>query len=52
MKMRQYEMGEKFVKGVELRAGWDVLDRAWTSPEHLPTLAEIKDPKLWLERIA
>ena len=52
MKMRQYEMGERFVKGIERRAGWDVLDRAWTSAEHLPTLNEIKDPKLWLERIA
>ncbi len=52
MKMRQYEMGERFIKGVERAASWDVIDRAWTSPQHLPTLSEIKDPKRWLERIA
>ncbi len=52
MKMRQYEMGERFIKGVERAASWDVLDRAWTSPQHLPDLDEIKDPKRWLERVA
>ncbi len=51
MKMRQYELGEKFVLGVEEVAGWRALDLAWQSPETLPTIAEIEDPPLWLARV-
>lgn len=52
MKMRQYELGERFIKAVESRAGWSFLDRAWKGPEWLPTLAEIDRPELWLQRAA
>jgi len=52
MKMRQYELGGRFVLGVEKRAGWSALDRAWQSPEHLPTLDEIEHPERWLARVA
>ena len=52
MKLRQYEMGERFIKGVEDRASWLTLDLAWESPEALPTLEEIEAPDLWLQRIA
>ncbi len=52
MKMRQYEMGAAFIKGVERHAGWSALDRAWQGPDWLPTLAEIDNPVLWLERTA
>jgi len=52
MKMRQYELGERFVLGVEKRAGWSALDHAWQSPEHLPTLDEIEHPERWLARVA
>lgn len=51
MKMRQYEMGERFVLGVEERAGWQALDAAWSGPEALPDLAEIEDPARWLSRV-
>lgn len=51
MKMRQYDEGAEFVAGVERHAGWSALDRAWISPKHLPTLPEIKNPVLWLERM-
>ena len=51
MKMRQYELGEKFVLGVEQRAGWDALNLAWSGPDQLPTLEEIGNPVLWLERV-
>jgi coenzyme F420 biosynthesis associated uncharacterized protein len=51
MKMRQYELGEAFVKAVERRAGWDALDAAWEGPDSLPTRAEIEDPETWLGRV-
>jgi coenzyme F420 biosynthesis associated uncharacterized protein len=52
MKLRQYEMGERFIKGIEDRASWATLDHAWESAEALPTLEEIEAPELWLQRIA
>ena len=52
MKFRQYELGAAFVEGVERHAGWSALDRAWEGPENLPTLEEIGNPLLWLERVA
>ena len=42
MKLRQYEMGERFIKGIEDRASWATLDHAWESAEALPTLEEIE----------
>ncbi|MFQ5555665.1 MAG: zinc-dependent metalloprotease [Acidimicrobiia bacterium] len=51
MKLRQYEMGAEFIAGVERHAGWETLDRAWEGPERLPTLEEISNPVLWLERV-
>lgn len=50
MKMRQYELGERFVLEVERVAGWDALDRAWAGPEFLPTASEISEPQQWLAR--
>jgi coenzyme F420 biosynthesis associated uncharacterized protein len=52
MKFKQYELGERFVLGIEQAAGWRSLDRAWEGPEMLPTLDEIKEPRQWLHRVA
>ncbi|RLE14134.1 MAG: hypothetical protein DRJ28_06215 [Actinobacteria bacterium] len=52
MKMKQYENGAAFIKQVERDASWDALSMAWESPEALPTLAEIDDASLWLDRMA
>lgn len=52
MKIRQYEMGEAFVLEVERQATWETLDRAWESPDALPTLDEIEDPTRWVRRVA
>lgn len=52
LKIRQYELGEKFVLGVERRAGWNALDAAWSEPDALPSLTEIEDPDRWLRRVA
>jgi coenzyme F420 biosynthesis associated uncharacterized protein len=52
LKLRQYELGEKFIKGVEEQASWETLNLAWESQDALPTLAEISDPQSWLKRVA
>ena len=52
MKMRQYEVGERFVRGVERLAGISALDAAWQAPECLPTLAELETPEAWLARVS
>ncbi|MEZ5176321.1 MAG: zinc-dependent metalloprotease [Acidimicrobiia bacterium] len=51
MKMRQYDDGAKFINEVERLASWDTLSMAWESAETLPTLDEIRDARLWLERM-
>jgi coenzyme F420 biosynthesis associated uncharacterized protein len=50
-KMRQYEVGEEFVAGVEREAGPRGLDPAWRAPELLPTIDELEAPTRWLERV-
>ena len=52
MKLRQYQLGEQFIKGVETEASWETLSLAWESQEALPNLAEISDPQAWLKRVA
>jgi len=52
MKMKQYDDGAAFINQVEDQASWDALSMAWESPEALPTLAEIDDASLWLNRMA
>jgi len=50
-KMRQYEVGEKFVRGVIEIGGERAIDHAWVGPENLPVLAELDDPSAWLARV-
>ncbi|MEM7341392.1 MAG: zinc-dependent metalloprotease [Actinomycetota bacterium] len=50
-KLAQYEEGENFVKAVEAAGGRELFDRVWTGPEALPTIDEIRDPDLWIERV-
>ncbi len=50
-KIRQYEQGERFIAAVEGVGGTELLDRVWEEPERLPTIAEIRDPSLWIDRV-
>lgn len=50
MKMRQYTQGKAFCDRIVTEAGTGALNRMFSSPQELPTLAEIVDPALWLER--
>ena len=51
LKMRQYAEGSRFVSTVIERVGMAGFNRVWTSPNTLPTRAEIKDPSLWVGRV-
>ncbi|HEX8084149.1 MAG TPA: zinc-dependent metalloprotease [Solirubrobacteraceae bacterium] len=52
LKMRQYELGRSFCDAVVKRGGIDALNRVWSSPEALPTLAELEAPGAWIARTA
>ncbi|MFJ8645658.1 zinc-dependent metalloprotease [Streptomyces sp. NPDC093546] len=50
-KLRQYRDGEKFVRAVVDEVGMDGFNRVWTSPNTLPTKAEIATPADWVARV-
>ncbi len=50
-KINQYEQGERFIAAVEREGGARLLDRAWERPENLPTMDEIREPALWIDRV-
>jgi coenzyme F420 biosynthesis associated uncharacterized protein len=52
LKMKQYEQGSRFVSTVVAEAGMAGFNKVWTSPETLPTRAELAEPHEWLERVA
>jgi coenzyme F420 biosynthesis associated uncharacterized protein len=52
LKMKQYEQGSRFVSTVVEEAGMTGFNKVWTSPETLPTRAELANPREWLERVA
>ncbi len=51
-KLKQYEQGERFIEAVEAEGGPAYLNRAWEGPEMLPSLAEIREPALWMGRVS
>ncbi|MFP3906059.1 MAG: zinc-dependent metalloprotease [Acidimicrobiales bacterium] len=50
-KLSQYEQGEQFIAAIEAAGGPELLDRAWEGPDNLPSMDEIRDPDLWIERL-
>ena len=50
-KLKQYELGERFIAAVEESGGPELLARAWEGPECVPTLDEIRDPPSWIGRV-
>ncbi|MBW5248229.1 zinc-dependent metalloprotease [Streptomyces poriferorum] len=50
-KLRQYRDGERFVRAVVDEVGMDGFNRVWTSPNTLPTKAEIARPEDWIARV-
>ncbi|MET1075806.1 MAG: zinc-dependent metalloprotease [Umezawaea sp.] len=51
-KVRQYAEGAAFAGHVVDAVGMERFNTVWTSPETLPTRAEITDPAEWLRRVA
>lgn len=51
VKVRQYDIGERFVAGVVDRAGMEGFALVWAAPANLPTLDEIARPDRWLSRM-
>ncbi len=51
-KLRQYSDGAEFVRRVVDEVGMAGFNRVWTSPQTLPTRAEIHDPRAWVDRVA
>ncbi len=50
-KLKQYEQGERFIEAVEAEGGPQYLNRAWEGAEMLPSLAEIREPSMWMRRV-
>ncbi|WGW11003.1 zinc-dependent metalloprotease [Saxibacter everestensis] len=50
-KMRQYQEGARFVRAVLKEVGHEGLNLVWESPDNLPELDEIAEPRRWLTRV-
>jgi coenzyme F420 biosynthesis associated uncharacterized protein len=50
-KVRQYAEGSAFTRHVVDTVGMTGFNAVWTSPETLPSRAEITDPDAWLRRV-
>jgi len=50
-KLNQYAAGERFIAAIEDVGGPRAVDVCWQAPENLPSMEEIRNPQLWLDRI-
>ncbi|MGH3517066.1 MAG: zinc-dependent metalloprotease [Haloechinothrix sp.] len=50
-KIKQYEHGAAFTRQVIEQVGMDGFNAIWTSPNTLPSRAEIAEPSAWLRRV-
>lgn len=50
-KMKQYREGAVFVRALMADGGMALVNRVWESPEHLPSIEEVRVPALWLDRM-
>ncbi len=51
VKMEQYRAGERFVDEIVRLRSHDLARRVWEAPEFLPTMEEIRNPELWINRV-
>lgn len=50
-KLNQYREGAEFVRTVIDTVGPEGFAAVWSEPTNLPTIAEIRDPLLWVDRV-
>lgn len=50
-KMNQYREGAAFVRAVVDEVGAEGFSAVWAEPANLPTIAEIRDPATWMDRV-
>jgi coenzyme F420 biosynthesis associated uncharacterized protein len=50
-KIKQYEVGAEFTTAVINQIGMSGFNAVWTSPETLPTRAELADAASWVRRV-
>ena len=50
-KLNQYAAGERFIAAIEDVGGSRAVDVCWRAPENLPSMEEIRNPQLWLDRM-
>lgn len=51
MKMEQYRLGEQFIDAIVAERGHDFAVQVWTGPDYLPAPEELRNARLWIERI-
>ena len=51
VKVRQYDIGQRFVAKAVERVGMDGFNRVWEGPASLPTMDEIEQPEAWVARV-
>jgi coenzyme F420 biosynthesis associated uncharacterized protein len=51
LKMRQYDLGERFCEALIGAGGYRLLNRVWDGPEMMPTMAEVRAPDRWIARV-
>jgi coenzyme F420 biosynthesis associated uncharacterized protein len=51
VKLEQYRLGEQFIDRIARERGHSFARRVWGGADYLPTMAEIRQPELWLARI-
>jgi coenzyme F420 biosynthesis associated uncharacterized protein len=49
-KLNQYAAGERFIAAIEAEGGPRAVDVCWVSPENLPSMDEVRNPRKWLDR--
>jgi coenzyme F420 biosynthesis associated uncharacterized protein len=51
LKMRQYDLGERFCEVLIAAGGYRLLNRVWDGSEMMPTMAEVRAPDRWIARV-
>ncbi len=49
-KLNQYAAGERFIAAIEAHGGNRAVDVCWRAADNLPSMEEIRNPRLWLDR--